>query len=157
MTRNSICSNSVVCQTCDIQDKDKSRLYFSSEFWPSIVITNCVKFVHRKTFYNIWTSKTPIMQLSIVSPAPYYLGNSGDLAGTYPGIYRILCPRRPGNYLGLTWGDISIKRAGNLLPRDVHICRDSDQRYLGLWGGDLPRDLQEKFPPQSRAVPGAVP
>ena len=95
--------------------------------------------------------------LIFVSPAPHYPGNSGDLVGTYPGIYRILCPRRPGTYPGLTRGDISIKRAGNLLPRDVHICRDSDQRGLQLWGGDLPGDLQEKRPPQSRAVPGAVP
>ena len=90
-------------------------------------------------------------------PGPHYLGNSGDLAGTYPGIYRILCPRRPGTYPGLMRGDISVKKARNLLLRDVHICQDSDQRCPGLWGGDLPGDLQEKCPPQSRAVPEAVP
>ena len=89
-------------------------------------------------------------------PDPHYPSNSGDLAETYPGIYRTLCPRR-GTYLGLTRGDISIKMAGNLLPQDVHICWDSDKRRPGLWGGVLPEDLQEKCPPQSRAVPGAVP
>ena len=57
-------------------------------------------------------------------PGPHYPGNSGDLAGTYAGIYRILCPRRPGTYPGLMRGDIFVKRAGNLLSRDVHI-------YLG--------------------------
>ena len=99
-----------------------------------------------------------IMQLSIVSlPSPHYLGNSRDLAGTYLGIYRILCPHRPSTYPGLMRGDLSVKRARNLLPRDVHICRDSDQRRPGLWGGDLPGALQEKCPPQSRAVTGAVP
>ena len=57
------------------------------------------------------------------------------------------------------WGDISVKRAGNLLPQDVHICWDSDQRRPGLtlWSEDLPGYLQEKFPPQSMAVPAAVP
>ena len=79
---------------------------------------------------------------------PHYPGNSQDLVGTYLGVYRILCPRRPGTYPGFTRGDISVKRAGNLLPRVVHICQDSDQRHPGLWGGDLPGDLQEKCPRQ---------
>ena len=93
------------------------------------------------------------------TPGPHYPGNSGDLAGTHPWIYRILCPRRPRTYPGLMRGDLSVKRASsrNLLPRNVNICWDSDQRRPGLWGGDLPGDLQEKCPPQSRAVPGAVP
>ena len=54
-------------------------------------------------------------------------------------------------------GDISVERAGILLTREGRICRDSDQRRPGLWGGDLPGDLQEKIAPQSRAIPGAVP
>ena len=77
-------------------------------------------------------------------PSPHYLGISRDLAGTNPGISRILCPRRPGTYPGLMRGDISLKRAWNLLPRDVRICQDSDQRCPELWGWDLPRDLQER-------------
>ena len=85
---------------------------------------------------------------------PHYPGNSGDLAGTYLGIYRILCPRRPGTYPGLMQGDISVKRAGNILPRDVHTCQDSDQRRPGLWDRDILRDLQEKFPLQSRQYTG---
>ena len=80
---------------------------------------------------------------------PHYPGNSGDLAGTYLRIYCILCPRRPRTYPGLMRGDIFIKKAGNLLPQDVHICRDSDQRCPGLWGGNIPGYLQEKCTPQS--------
>ena len=47
----------------------------------------------------------------------------------------------------------------NILRPGIHVCWDSDQRCLELWGVDLPGDLQEKCPPppQSRAVPGAVP
>ena len=50
------------------------------------------------------------MRLSIVSPAPNYPGSSGVLAGTYLGIYRMLCPHRPGTY-GLMREDISFQRA----------------------------------------------
>ena len=57
------------------------------------------------------------MQLSIGSLAPHYPGNSRVQTGTYPEIYRILCPGRPVTYPGLTRGDISFDRAGNLLPR----------------------------------------
>ena len=42
-------------------------------------------------------------------------------------------------------------------PGCPHICQDSDQRRPGLWGRNLPGDLQEKCPPQSQAVPRAVP
>ena len=75
------------------------------------------------------------------------------------GIYRILCPRRSGTYPGLMQGNISIKRAGNLLHRVVNICQYSDQRRPGSWGRetDLPMDLQEKCPPQSRAITRTVP
>ena len=77
------------------------------------------------------------MVFNCIPAPPHYLDNSRDLAGTYPGIYRILCPRRPGIYPRLTLGDLSVKMARNLLPRDVHICLDSDQRHPWLWGGDL--------------------
>ena len=66
----------------------------------------------------VYYSFQTLMQLSIVSLAPSYLGNSRDLAGTYLGIYRILYPRRPGTYPGLMQGDISLKRVWNL-PWDV--------------------------------------
>ena len=90
-------------------------------------------------------------------PGPHHPGNSRVLAATYPGIYRILCPHRPGTFPRLMRGDISFKTSRYLLPRDVCICKNIDQRFLGLWGGDLPEYLQEKCPPQSRAVSGAVP
>ena len=53
------------------------------------------------------------MWLSIVSPAPHYPGNSQDLAGTYPRIYRILCPRRPGPTLGLC-GEIFLSKGSEI-------------------------------------------
>ena len=79
-------------------------------------------------------------------PGPHYPGNSRGLAGTYLGIYRILCPRRPGTYPGLMRGDISVKRAGNLLPRDVETLTKGARGY---GAGTYPGDLQEKCPPQS--------
>ena len=98
-----------------------------------------------------------VMRLLIVFLASHYPGNSRDLVRTYLGISTILCPCRTGTYPGLMRGDISVKRDGNLLPPNVHICQNSVQRRSGLWGRDLPGDLQEKFPPKSWAVPGAVP
>ena len=88
-----------------------------------------------------------VMRLSIVSPAPHYSGNSRDLAGTYPGIYRILCPRRRGTYPRLMREDVSVKRAGNLLPRDVCICRDSDQRHPGYGAGPYPGIYKKNVSP----------
>ena len=84
-------------------------------------------------------------------PPPHSLGNSGDLVGTYPGIYRILCPCRPGTYPGLTRGDISFNGAGNLLPWSIYAGP------LIKGARDLPGGLQEICPPQSQAVPGGVP
>ena len=95
-----------------------------------------------------------LRRLSILSPAPHYPGNSHVRAGTYPGIYRILCPHRPRTYPGLMRGDIYIKKADNLLSLDVSICQDSDQRCPGLWGGELRGDLQEKCPRSSGYYPG---
>ena len=63
------------------------------------------------------------MWLSIVSSAPHYPGNNQDLVGTYQGIYRILCPHRPGTYTGLKWEDTLVKRGGNILPQNVCICQ----------------------------------
>ena len=97
-----------------------------------------------------------LTQLSIVS-CPPYPGNSRDLAGALPRDLQNMWPRRPGSYPGLMRGDISVKRAGSLLLQDVRICQDSDQRHQGLWGGDLPRDLQEKCSLQSWEIPRSVP
>ena len=99
------------------------------------------------------------MQLSIVSLAPTTHATAGIQQGLTPGFTEYCVPADPGPtvYPGLMWGDISVKRAGNLLPLDVHMCQGSDQRCPGLLDGDLPRDLQEKCPLQSWAVPRAVP
>ena len=83
-----------------------------------------------------------VIRLSIVSPAPDYPGNSGDLAGTYPGIYRILCPHRPGTYPGDMQGDISIKRAGNLLYAEILTKGTQGYRagtYPGIYKQNVPR------------------
>ena len=70
------------------------------------------------------------MRLSIVSLGPHYPGSNRVLAGTYPGIYRILCSRRPRTYLGLMRGDVSFKRAGNLPGVSAHARTLTN----GAWG-----------------------
>ena len=86
-------------------------------------------------------------------PGPHYPGYSWVLAGTYPGIYRILCPCRPGTYLRPMRRDIFFKRTTSQLPCDVHICRDWPKVPV-LWGEDLLRDLQEKCALRSGQYPG---
>ena len=85
------------------------------------------------------------MQLSIVSPAPHYLRNSGDLVGTY-------LRNRPGTYPGLVRGDISVKRAENLLLQDVRICRDSDKGAQVMGQGPTRGFTRKMYP----AVPGSI-
>ena len=86
-------------------------------------------------------------------PDPHYPGNSRVLAGTFPGIYRILCPRRPGTYPGLMRGNNSFKRARNL-PLDVRISQDSNQRCPGLWGGTYPGICKKNIPLSPEQYPG---
>ena len=81
-------------------------------------------------------------------PGPHYKDNSGDLVGTYPGIYRILCPRRLGTYPGLICGEIFWSKG-----LEIYYPGMSTYARTLLCGGDLPRDLQEKCAPQSQAVP----
>ena len=81
-------------------------------------------------------------------PGPHHMGNSGDLGGDLPGdLQSIVSPQ--------TWdlprGRYFSRKGCKSTTQDVRICCDSDQRRLGLWGGDLPRDLQEKCAPQSQA------
>ena len=84
-----------------------------------------------------------VMQLSIVSLAPHYLGNSRAVAGTYPGIYRKLCPCRPGTYTPGRTLDVTKYKIESL--GKVYLW----SRCLGLKGWDLPGDLQEQSHPQS--------
>ena len=90
------------------------------------------------------------MQLSIVSPAPHYPGNSRVIAGTYPGIYRILCPRRPRDLPQAYAGTYPLKRAGNL-PWDVHIYLTKGARSYGA--GTYTQGFTRKMSP---AVPGST-
>ena len=88
-------------------------------------------------------------------PGPHHPCNSWVLAGTYnyPGIYRILCHRRPGTYPGLYAGRYFFQKGQKSLTKGAG---------NGAWGYGagtyiVPMDLQEKCPPQSRAVtPGQL-
>ena len=66
------------------------------------------------------------MQLSVISLAPYHPGNSQVLGGTYPGIYRILCPCKPRPYPRLMQGDISSKGPEIIYPGMSAYARTCD-------------------------------
>ena len=89
---------------------------------------------------------------------PHYPGNSWVLVGTYPGIYRILCPHRPWSYPRLMQGDISFKRAGSIIPGCPHmpglwqkVPGDGAGTYLGIYKRNVPHSPRQY--PGARAVP----
>ena len=88
------------------------------------------------------------MLLPIVSPAPTILAIAGS-SGDSPGDLQNL--RYPRLYAGRYF----LRKGCKSTPESTPwcICCDSRTKVLGVRGGDLPGDLQEK----SRAVPGAVP
>ena len=97
------------------------------------------------------------MWLSIVSLAPHYPGNSRVLAGTYPAYSQFIVSPQTRNLPRAYAGRYFLQKVQKSALGWSHMQIYSDQRCPGLWGGDLPGDLQEKCPLQSRAVPGAVP
>ena len=92
-------------------------------------------------------------------PGPHFPGNSGDLAGTCLRIYRILCPCRPRTYVypGLMWGDISVKRAANLLPLDVHIYAGTLTKSARGYGAGMYLGIYKKNPCSPGQYPGLYP
>ena len=124
------------------------------------MITSSLSLAFR--YRDLWSRRILVMSTNnavincIPSPLPHSPGNSRDLAGTYLGIYRMLCSRRPGPTPGLC-GEIFPSKGLEIYYHGMSAyAENSDQRRPELWSGDLPWDLQEKCSPPP-AVPRAIP